>query len=242
MDEPKGPKPIYLLAGGAGSRRFSRDPVLSRAIESCGVKEPTIAYIGAASGDNKAFFKMISVFMHRAGAGEVALAPLVGKRVKIEKTRETLESADMIFVSGGDVEEGMAALAEHDMLPFLRGLHAGGKPFAGLSAGSIMLAKEWIVWDDPDDDSTASLFPCMGLARVYCDTHGEDEEWEELRALLRLVPEGMSGYGITSGAGLVVRPGGALEALGGPVHCFAKIGGRVVREPDLAPARAPEEE
>ena len=236
MSNPKGPKPVFLLAGGPGSRRFDRDPVLGRAIESCGVTEPTIAYIGAASGDNKVFFKMISTFMQRSGAGEVVLAPLAGRRVKIEKTREILESADMIFVSGGDVEEGMDAFEEHKILPFLIELHAGGKPFAGLSAGSIMLAKEWVVWDDPNDDSTASLYPCMGLAPVLCDTHGEGEGWEELQALLRLVPEGTEGFGITSGAGLVVYPDGALEALGGPVNRFAKSGGRVVRAPDLVPS------
>lgn len=235
MDTLLGPKPIYLLAGGLGSRRFDRDPVLSRVLESCGASEPSIGYIGAASGDNKEFFKMIASYMRRSGAGEVVLAPLAGKRVKIEKTREILESVDMIFVSGGDVEEGMEALEEHTILPFLRELHAGGKPFAGLSAGSIMLAKEWVVWDDPNDDSTAGLFPCMGLAPVLCDTHGESEGWEELRSLLQLVPEGTEGYGITSGAGLVVYPGGALEALGGPVNRFAKSGGRVVRRPDIEP-------
>ncbi len=237
MDDRKGPKPVYLLAGGPGSRRFGRDPVLGRAIEASGVNEPTIAYIGAASGDNKVFFKMIATFMRRSGAGDVVLAPLAGRKIKIEKTREILESADMIFVSGGDVEEGMEALEAHEALPLLRELHAAGKPFAGLSAGSIMLAREWIAWDDPSDDATSSLFACMGLAQVYCDTHGEDEGWEELRALLRLVPEGAAGYGITSGAGLVVYPNGALEALGGPVNCFVKRSGQVVRAPDLVPAR-----
>lgn len=236
MDNPRGPKPVFLLAGGPGSRRFDSDPVLSRALAASGVTVPTIAYIGAASGDNKEFFKMISTYMRRSGAGEVVLAPLAGRRVKIEKTRKILESADMIFVSGGDVEEGMEALEERGVLPFLRELHAAGKPFAGLSAGSIMLAKEWILWDDPNDDSTARLFPCMGLAPVRCDTHGEGEGWEELRALMLLVPDGMEGYGITSGAGLIVYPDGSLEALGGPVNCFANSSGRVVRKPDLEPA------
>ncbi len=238
MDDAQGPRPIYLLAGGVGARRFGRDPVLSRAIESCGVSEPTIAYIGAASGDNKAFFKMISLFMRRSGAGKVVLAPLAGRRVKIEKTREILESADMIFVSGGDVEEGMEALAEHEAFPLLRDLHAAGKPFAGLSAGSIMLAKEWIVWEDPNDDATASLFPCMGLAPVVCDTHGEEEGWEELRTMLRLTPGDTTGYGIPTGGGLCVYPGGAIEALGVPVHRYAHAGGAVVRRADL-PTKAP---
>ena len=129
----------------------------------------------------------------------------------------------------------MEVLEERGMMPFLRDLHAGGKPFFGLSAGSIMLARRWIVWDDPNDDSTSSAFPCMGFAPVLCDTHAEDEGWEELRALLLISPEGTSGYGIPTGGGLRVHPGGELEALGTPVSCFAKIDRLVKRRPDLVP-------
>ena len=57
-----------------------------------------------------------------------------------------------------------------------------------------MLARRWIGWEDDDDDASASLFPCLGIAPVSCDTHGEEEDWDELRALLRLCPDGEVGY------------------------------------------------
>ncbi len=94
----------------------------------------------------------------------------------------------MVFISGGDVEAGMEVLEERQILPFLRELFERGKPFFGSSAGSIMLGRQWVRWEDPDDDATANLFPCMGFAPIVCDTHGEAEGWEELRALLRLTP------------------------------------------------------
>jgi peptidase E len=228
------PAPIYLLAGGPGSRRTARDPLLTMAIAGCGVASPSIAYIGAASGDDTSFFRMIAGFMRACGAGKVELAPLAGRRVKLDKTRAILERSDMIFISGGDVEEGMEVIGERGMLPFLRGLYDRGTPFFGLSAGSIMLASAWIVWDDPADDSTSSVFPCMGLAPVICDTHAEDEGWEELRALLVISPEGTTGYGIPAGAGLCVYPGGGIEALGKPVIRYEKIDRMVKRRPDLA--------
>src|SRR5512143_4087198 len=161
-----------------------------RALESCCVRRPSIAYVGAASGDSPSFFSMISAYLRRCGAGRITLAPLAGKRRKLEKTRAILESADMVFISGGDVEAGMEVLEERQILPFLRDLFERGKPFFGSSAGSIMLGRQWVRWKDPDDDATASLFPCMGLAPIICDTHGEAEEWEELRSLLRLAEEG----------------------------------------------------
>jgi hypothetical protein len=142
-------------------------------------------------------------------------------------------------MSGGDVEEGMRILEERQLLPFLRALYEAGKPFFGISAGSIMLAREWVRWDNPDDDASAAIFPCMRFAPVLCDTHGgEAEGWEELRALLRLEPEGTVGYGIPSGAGLCVYPDGRLEALGVPVHCFTSQGGLVERRADLQPQGA----
>jgi len=48
-----------------------------------------------------------------------------------------------------------------------------------------MLSKEWIRWRDPDDDATAEFFPCLGIAPLICDTHGEQDGWEELQALFK---------------------------------------------------------
>jgi peptidase E len=235
LDKTPGPVSIYLLAGGRSSLRRGRDPLLTRVLASCGVPRPSIAYVGAASGDNKPFFSMISAYFRKCGAERVVLAPLAGRRPKFEKARAILESADMVFISGGDVEAGMEVLEERQILPFLRELFERGKPFFGSSAGSVMLGRQWVRWEDPDDDATASLFPCMGLVPIVCDTHGEAEEWEELCTLLRLMPEGTFGYGIPAGAGLCVRPDGTLEALGAPVHCYVHRGGAAVRRADLPP-------
>ena len=235
MKKTLGPVSLYLLAGGRGSLRRGGDPLLTRVLASCGVPHPSIAYVGAASGDSKPFFSMISVYLRRCGAERVTLAPLADRRRKLEKARAILESADMVFISGGDVEAGMEVLEERQILPFLHELFERGKPFFGSSAGSVMLGRQWVRWEDPNDDATASPFLCMGLAPIVCDTHGEAEEWEELCTLLRLTPEGTVGYGIPIGAGLCVRPDGTLEALGAPVHRYAHRGGAAVRRANLPP-------
>ncbi|MCL6431673.1 MAG: Type 1 glutamine amidotransferase-like domain-containing protein [Anaerolineae bacterium] len=229
------PAPIYLLAGRPGGRRGGADPLLVRALASAGVASPSVAYIGAASDDSRSLFLMLAEHLRACGAGPVTLAPLAGRRTAVDKARVVLEAADVIFVSGGDVVAGMAVLVERQIVPYLRELYEAGKPFVGVSAGSIMLGQQWIRWEDPDDDGSASLLPCMGLAPLTCDTHGEADGWEELRALLRLSPEGTIGYGIPAGGGLLVRPDGALEALGAPVQRFARTARGVVRRADLRP-------
>ena len=130
----------------------------------------------------------------------------------------------------------MEVLQEKDMADFLLQLYKQGKPFFGVSAGSIMLAKEWVRWRDPDDDATAEIFPCLGMAPVICDTHAEEDDWQELKALLALEPDNVKGYGIASGAAIKVFPDGKIEALGGAVPQYIRRGERVERLPDILPA------
>jgi peptidase E len=123
------------------------------------------------------------------------------------------------------------------MTRFLSRLYEQGKPFFGTSAGSIMLAKEWVRWRDPDDDATAELFPCLGIAPVICDAHDEEGDWQELKTTLKLGQDNVKGYGIVSGTAIKVSPDGRVEALGGAMHQFLRHGGRVDRLPDLLPVR-----
>jgi cyanophycinase-like exopeptidase len=194
-----------------------------------------VAYVGAASGDNRAFFLLVSRMLRRAGAGAVTLAPLCGRRGDPARAAEIVRAADIVFISGGDVEEGMRVLRDTRMLPLLRRLQRAGKPFFGVSAGSIMLARSWVRWTDPRNDGSAETFPCMGFAPVLCDTHGEGDGWGELKALLALAPVGTEGFGIVSGSGLVVEQDGSVAALGGEVHVLRRNKSGVVQRASLLP-------
>jgi len=239
MDRSGTPKPVWLLAGGPGSHRRGPDPLLQRALSLSGKPAPSVAYLGAPSGDNRAFFLMIAAQLKKAGAGEVILVRLCGRRPDVARARDELGRADLVFVTGGDVEEGMQVLEATGTVAELRELAAVGVPFLGVSAGSIMLARSWVRWRDPNDESSVELFPCLGIADVWCDTHGEADGWEELAALARVAPEGSMSHGIPTGAGLVVHPCGRLEAAGSPVHRFESRAGRAVRIADLEPPAAP---
>jgi len=158
----------------------------------------------------------------------------IGGRGDVRKAKDILLSADAILVGGGDVEAGMQVLEEKGMSGIFCALYEEGKLCFGVSAGSIMLAREWVRWRDPNDDATAELFPCLGVATVLCDTHSEADHWEELQAALVLKEDGSLGYGITSGACLKVYPDGGVEALGGAVHVYARQGKAAVRQADVA--------
>ncbi len=228
-------KPLYLLAGGRGMSGKKGDPILEEVFSLSGKKNPSISYVGTASGDSRAFFLFMAGFLKKAGAAEVRLAPLASRRSDKESAIRIIEESDIVFISGGDVEEGMRHIEARDMSAFLSSAFSSGKPFFGLSAGSIMLAERWVRWRNPKEDETAESFPCLSLAPVLCDTHGEEDGWEELEALLSLSPEGSIGYGIQTGAALVCLPDGRVEARGVPVNRFIRESEGVARIEDLLP-------
>ena len=182
---------LNLVGGGPGRDRSDAPPF--QRSDCCTAQEkPLVAYVGAASQDNFGFRKMISLALHGA---RVEPAKLASKTAKISAARQLLDECDLVFVSGGDVELGMNILRERGVDDDLRRLAKAGKPFLGVSAGAIMMSREWVRFPD-DDDTRAEPFECLGIAPVHVDCHSEDDDWSELRVLMRLLPNGSVGYGI----------------------------------------------
>ena len=226
-------KPVYLFAGGRSGDRKKQGALLERMFRELGIASPTVAYSGAASGDDRSFFRFIAGELTQAGADKVVHAVVVPPSADLNKARSILEDADIVFISGGDVEAGMDILRDKKMLDFISDLYRQGKPFFGISAGAIMLAERWVRWRDPDDDSSAELFPCLGFAPVICDTHDEAGGWEELRAALKLAGDGVHGYGLATGSGIKVFSDGRVETLGGEIYRYLNRKGKVARIEDL---------
>jgi cyanophycinase len=226
-------KPVYLLAGGNWRKPGALLPVLKEVIKAIGKKNPVVAYIGTANGDDPSFFEFADNYFIDAGAVKVVQVFLADRYADVKSAKSVLGSADAIFVSGGDVEEGMRWLAMHKLIPFLKDLHLKGVLFFGLSAGSIMLGMQWVRWENPKDDDTSELFDCMGVAPVICDTHAESDKWEELIMAVKLLGKNGKGYGIPTGGVLVVNPDGALSAQVKPAVCYLNEDGRVVKTKDI---------
>jgi peptidase E len=221
-------KPVFLLAGGRHSRSNKPDALLQAVYRTYDIKNPTVAYSGVASGDDLDFFCWIAHELTASGADKVVHAVIASPNADLKKARTILESADIVFVSGGDVEAGMEVLQEKNMVDFLTGLYRQGKPFFGISAGALMLAARWVRWLDPNDDNSAELFDCLNFAPVICDAHDEQGGWEELQAALKLEKEGVRGYGLAAGSGIKVTADGKVSLVGGNVFQYMRRGDKVV--------------
>ena len=222
-----GPQPVFLLAGGDFRNPRSMVPLLARVMRECGKPKPRVAYLGVANGDNLLFFSHIKSLLQAAGAGEVVLIRLAKQRADLATARQVLEAADAVFISGGEVDDGMRWLVQHGLTGFLKELHDRGKLFCGVSAGSIMMGTHWVRWENPRDDATAELFDCLGFVPFIFDTHAEDEDWKELKMALKLRGPGSRGSAIPSGGMVSGDNRGQLVALEKCPLCYVNQAGQV---------------
>ena len=186
--------PAVLLAGGRPRDPKAMEAMLSFAFR--GLEKPQVAYIGTANGDNPVFFRMMKSLLISAGAKKVVFIHLAKDKADLDTARNVLSGSDVVFLSGGEVEDGMRWLTRHGLVNFLKDLYINGKRFAGVSAGVIMMGTHWVHWDVEGDDSTSRLFDCLGIIPLLFDTHGEDENWVELKAALKLLGNNSRGYGL----------------------------------------------
>jgi len=227
---------IHLIGGGPGALLATRRHI-KQAVQAVGKKKPLVAYIGVASNDNVGFQKMLSAAFVGTGA-RIEMARLARKNASVTTARRLLDDCDLVFMSGGDVEHGMRILNERGVADDLRRLARAGKPFLGVSAGSIMTCQTWVRFPD-DDEAKAEPFDCLGIAPVHMDAHSEADDWPELRTLVRLLARedaGAVGYGVPSKGCLRVEFNGSgkakLTALGAPI---ARIGAKAGKPVDRAP-------
>ena len=162
---------MYLAAGGRGS---DYTEFMKRAVSECGKENPSVAYIGTANGERTEFFRSYTVPMLKmAGAGDVNIVRLLGHDKGSARARSLLAKSDMIYISGGEVEDGIRGIPE-DIKVILRQLYEAGTVFTSVSAGTIMLGLAWPHWDDEDNKpEKAILFECLGFAPTVFDTHCE---------------------------------------------------------------------
>lgn len=226
---------IHLIGGGPGAILATRRHI-KQAIRAVGKPKPLVAYVGAASNDNAGFQKMLSGLFAGTGA-RLESVKLARKNASVATARRLLDGCDIVFMSGGDVEHGMTILNERGVSDDLRRLSAAGKPFIGISAGSIMTGRHWVRFPG-DDDARAEPFACLGIAPVDMDAHSEADGWPELRTLVRLLATKDAdavGYGVPSKGCLRVDLDSARPKLTALGAAIARIGARAGKPVDRAP-------
>lgn len=205
-DEPRGtPSPLFLLADS--QLLFWRDDAgafIDRIAAHTGPGAPRAAYLGASNGDQPEFYSLFLAAMEGIGPAECRMIASEPS----DEERAFVEAADVILLAGGEVDRGWRAFEASGMRGMIERRYWDGAVLVGVSAGAVQLGSAGWPAGDPD-----AAFGTWGFAPFVVDAHAEDDDWAELRAVVRARGEGARGIGIPARGGLVYQADGTLEAV-----------------------------
>jgi len=179
---------------------------------------PTLkaVYIGAANGDDPAFYQLFEAAMKHHG---IENHYMINSGFNAED-RRLLEEADLILLAGGDVLEGWRIIRASGMDNIITRRYYEGAVLAGVSAGAIHLGLYGY-------DNQNSSFETLKLAPFLIGVHQQETDWKPLRTALSSHPEAITAIGLPAGSGFIYYPDQSIEVLARPISEFRMSDGRL---------------
>lgn len=191
-----GAKPLLLLADGAPlflpAPRFN---AARWAVQRTGLPAAAIraAYIGAANGDEPAFYEMFLAAFRHVGVNQCVCVTSVPSLAQMH----FLAQADIILLSGGDPTLGLRVMRGNGVAGEVARGYRRGALLIGISAGAVQFGRQGF-----------EFLP------VCIDAHDEPR-WPALRDAVQRAGPGALGWGIPAGAALAVHPPAVVTILRG---------------------------
>jgi len=202
-------KPLYLLADSQLLFvKGGEDSLAERIRADLDSGKPSAAYIGASNGDQSEFYSLFVAAMESMGISDCRLVPSQPSREDIS----FLEHADLIVLSGGDVERGWQVFEQNGLKELLPRKRFDGAVLMGVSAGAIQLGLGCL-----SNAAQPKQFDMFRFAPFYVGAHDEGNDWFDLRALVNLSQIDARAIGLPAGGGAVYYSDGTLEPLRKPL-------------------------
>ena len=198
-------KPIYLLADSQLLFWRQDDSVFFESLRSEIVKEnPKAAYVGASNNDQPDFYQLFKAGMEGIGIRDCRMI----RSSFPAADAAFMEEADLILLSGGDVETGWNAFQQNGFGEALVRRYHERALLIGVSAGAVQLG-----WGAAraGGDSSVGLLETFKLVPYIIGAHEENNGWKELISLVVEMKGALRGLGIPSGAGAIYRPHDSIE-------------------------------
>jgi hypothetical protein len=227
-------KPLYLLAD---SQLFfwksGSDSLAERVREDLDSANPKAAYIGASNGDQPEFYDLFVAAMESMAISDCRLVPSQPSR----EDTSFLEEADLIVLSGGDVERGWQAFEQNGFKDLLPRLRYDGAVLIGVSAGAVQLGLGHLT-----NAAQPKPLDMFRFAPFYIGAHDEENDWFDLRALVNLSRSDTRAIGLPAGGGAVYYSDGTLEPLRKPLIEIVKESSTIIENilAPPAPSQAPQ--
>jgi cyanophycinase len=212
-------QPLYLLAD---SQLFfgksDGDSLPERIRQDLDSSSPKAAYIGASNGDQPEFYSLFVAAMDVMGISNCRMVPAQPSREDIL----FIEDADLILLSGGDVEQGWRVFQQNGLKNLIPRKRYDGAILIGVSAGAVQLGLGCL-----SSSAQPAQLDMFRFAPFYVGAHDEKNDWWDLRALVNLSQSDAHAIGIPAGGGAVYDPDGTLEPIRKPLTEIMKQSGKI---------------
>lgn len=198
-------KPLYLLADSQLLFwKTGSDSLAERIRANLDSAKPSAAYIGASNGDQPEFYSLFQAAMDSMGISHCRAVPSQPSKEDIS----FIEQADLILLSGGDVERGWRTFEQNGIKELVPRKRFDGAILMGVSAGAIQLGLGCL-----SNSAQPKQIDMFHFAPFYVGAHDEESDWWDLRALVNLSQVDTRGIGLPAGSGAVYYGDGTLEPL-----------------------------
>jgi hypothetical protein len=225
-------KPLYLLADSQLLFwKSDSDSLAERLHADLDTSNPKAAYVGASNGDQLEFYSLFQAAMESMGISNCRLVPSQPSREDIS----FLENAELIVLSGGDVERGWQVFEQNGLKELVPRKRFDGAVLMGVSAGAVQLGLGCL-----SNAAQPKSLDMFRFAPFYVGAHDEENDWWDLRALVNLSQVDTRGIGLPAGGGAVYFADGTLEPLRKPLIEIVKEDSKITENVMLSPSRTPQ--
>jgi cyanophycinase len=133
--------------------------------------------------------------------GAEGIFPEKSKDLDLERAQRYIGKADGILCGGGPTQVYQHMFAREPLLSLIRTRYESGVPYAGISAGALIVPAKNVYWEGEVEDKDLKVFSGLGLAEGFIvDVHFT--EWHRLPRILEAMAKTgiLHGWGIDEGA------------------------------------------
>lgn len=167
--------------------------------------------MGASNNDNPVYYSIFESAVKSIGVTDYRMISASPSEAEVL----FVEQADLILLSGGDVEKGWKAFERSGLKQIIISRYHKGVTLIGISAGAVQLGMFGCA---ESDTRCENLFPTFGLVPFVISAHDEKDNWSGLKKMLSRVEWKINGIGIPTGGGMVYHPDYSVEPIRYPLY------------------------